>query len=147
MLIDQIDKDIKTSMLSKDSNRLRTIRGLKSALVLKKTEKNNTDLSDEDFLLVVQKCIKTRKESIDIFATQNRNDLVEQESIEISILQTYLPQQLSIQDITVIIQNIVTDVDAKNIKDMGKVMAIAKVELAGKADNKTISDVIKSFLN
>ena len=146
MLIEQIDKDIKGAMLAKDADKLRALRGLKAAITLKKTEKPNTVLSEEDVLSVIQKAIKSRRESADIYKGQNREDLLKVEMDEIAVLEAYLPQQLSQTEISNAILSIINETGATTIKEMGKVMGIATKQLAGKADNAKISAIVRNML-
>jgi len=147
-MLEQINSDLKQAMLAKDSTKLGAIRGLKSAISVAQTAKSSGgELSNEEILSVIQKQIKQRKESADIYKTQNREDLYEVEMGEVNILESYLPQQLSIGDVKGIIFNIVNDLGATSIKDMGKVMGVASKQLAGRTDNKTISEIVKELLS
>lgn len=144
-VLQQLNKELSQAMKSKDSVALTALRGLKSALDNARIQAKH-ELSDEESLVVVQKEIKKRKESAEIYRTQNRPDLYEMEEKEISIYEKYLPEQMSIEDATTIIEVIVNKLGATTIKDMGKVMAEASTTLAGVLDKKTISEIIKSFL-
>lgn len=147
-LINQIDQDIKQAMLAKHEARLRGLRAIKSALLLARTEKGaSDDISQETELKVLQKLIKQRKESADIYKAQNREDLYRIEAEEMEVIEAYLPKQMSRDEIEAYIKDLISRVGATSIKDMGKVMGTANKELAGKADGRTISDVVKELLN
>ena len=147
MLINQIDQDIKQAMLAKQDVRLRGLRAIKSALLLARTEKGaSEDLTEETELRVLQKLIKQRKESADIYQTQNRPDLYKVEVEEMEVIEAYLPKQMDRGEIESYLKELIGRVGATSVKDMGKVMGAANKELAGKADGKTISEVVKQLL-
>ncbi len=147
MLVETIDQDIKKAMLAKDDARLRGLRAIKSALLLARTEKGASDvISEETEMKVLQKLIKQRKESAEIYQTQNRDDLYQIEKEEMQVIEAYLPQQMSKEEITAYLQGIIQKTGATSVKEMGKVMGIANKDLAGKADGKTISEVVKQLL-
>ena len=147
-LITTIDQDIKQAMLAKQADRLRALRAIKSALLLALTEKGASEaLTQEAEIKVLQKLVKQRKESAEIYQTQNRPDLQQIEEEELAIIETYLPKQLSREDIEAIIKRVIAGVGATSVKDMGKVMGAANKELAGKADGRTISEVVKQLLS
>ncbi|WP_419801046.1 GatB/YqeY domain-containing protein [Mucilaginibacter sp.] len=147
MLVETIDQDIKKAMLAKDDARLRGLRAIKSALLLARTEKGASDIiSEETELKVLQKLIKQRKESAEIYHAQNRNDLYQIEKEEMQVIEAYLPQQMDREEITVYLQGIIAKTGATSVKEMGKVMGAANKELAGKADGKTISEIVKQLL-
>lgn len=142
-----IDQDIKSAMLSKDSVKLRGLRAIKAALLLAKTEKGaEEDLSEEMETKVLQKLVKQRKESAEIYQSQNRMDLFVIEQEEMQVIEAYLPKQMDRNEIKAYVQEIVLKVGAKDMKDMGKVMGLVNKDLAGKADGKTISEVVKEIL-
>jgi len=146
-LINKIDQDIKQAMLAKQDARLRGLRAIKSALLLARTEKGATEeLSEETELRVLQKLIKQRKESADIYKSQNREDLYKIEAEEMEVIEAYLPKQMDKAEIENYIKDLIARVGATTIKDMGKVMGAANKELAGKADGKTISEAVKQLL-
>lgn len=146
-LITQIDQDIKLAMLAKQADRLRGLRAIKSALLLAKTEKGAADeLTVEAETKVLQKLIKQRKESADIYRTQNREDLYEIEMEEMKVIEPYLPQQMTRFEIEGYLQELISRVGATSVQDMGKVMGTANKELAGKADGRTISEVVRQLL-
>jgi hypothetical protein len=142
-----IDQDIKTAMLNKDSVRLRGLRAIKAALLLAKTEKGaEAGVSEEMEVRVLQKLVKQRRESADIYQAQNREDLYQIENEELQVIEAFLPQQMDRVAITSYINETIIRVGATSMKDMGKVMGLVNKELAGKADGKTISEVVKEIL-
>lgn len=144
----KIDQDIKSAMLAKEANRLRGLRAVKAALLLAKTEKGGTDnLTEETETKVLQKLVKQRKESAEIYKTQNRPDLYQIEIEELEVIEAYLPKQMDQATIIAHVKDAITRSGAASMKDMGKVMAIVNVELAGKADGKAISEVVKQLLS
>ncbi|GAA3967606.1 GatB/YqeY domain-containing protein [Mucilaginibacter dorajii] len=146
-LITQIDQDIKLAMLAKQPDRLRGLRAIKSALLLAKTEKGAADeLTEEGEIKVLQKLIKQRKESADIYKTQNREDLYEIEMEEMRVIEPYLPQQMNRFEIEGYLQDLIGRIGATSTKDLGRVMGMANKELAGKADGKTISEIVRQLL-
>lgn len=146
-LINQIDQDIKLAMLAKQADRLRGLRAIKSALLLAKTEKGAAEeLTAEAEIKVLQKLIKQRKESADIYKTQNREDLYEIEMEEMRVIEPYLPQQMTRFEIEGYLQELIGRIGATSVSDMGRVMGTANKELAGKADGKTISEVVRQLL-
>ncbi|HTH83746.1 MAG TPA: GatB/YqeY domain-containing protein [Mucilaginibacter sp.] len=146
-LIAQIDQDIKLAMLAKQADRLSGLRAIKAALLLAKTEKGAAEeLTSEAEIKVLQKLVKQRKESADIYKTQNREDLYEIEMAEMRVIEPYLPQQMSRFEIEGYLQELISRIGATSTQDMGRVMGLANKELAGKADGKTISEVVKQLL-
>jgi uncharacterized protein YqeY len=146
-LITKIDQDIKQAMLAKQADKLRALRSVKSALLLAKTEKGaSEEISEEAEIKVLQKLVKQRKESADIYQSQNRPDLYQIEKEEQEFIEAYLPQQMSREDVEAYLKDVIGRVGATSVKDMGKVMGTANKELAGKADGKTISEVVKQLL-
>jgi len=142
-----INQEIKNAMIAKDSVRLRGLRAIKSSILLAKTEKGHAeDLTEETQIKVLQKLAKQRKESADIYKTQNREDLYQIEIEELNVIEEFLPKQLDRTEIEQIIKEIITQTAANSVKDMGKVMGAANQKLAGKADGKTISEIVKSLL-
>lgn len=142
-----INQDIKAAMIAKDSVRLRGLRAIKSAILLAKTEKAGIDELDQDSeIKVLQKLVKQRKESGDIYKAQNREDLFQIEFEEQQVIEAYLPKQLSREEIESIVKSIIAETGASGMKDMGKVMGLANQKLAGQADGKTVSEVVKSSL-
>lgn len=146
-LTKQIDQDIKQAMLAKQPERLQALRSIKSALLLAKTEKGAAEeLTEEAEIKVLQKLVKQRKESADIYKTQNREDLYEIEMQEMRVIEPYLPQQMTRFEIEGYIQDLMTRIGATSAQDMGRIMGMASKELAGKADGKTISEVVRQLL-
>ena len=143
----KINDDIKAAMLARDAKKLEAIRAIKAALLLEKAKEGATgDLTEEAELKILQKLVKQRRESADIYGNANRNDLAEKELYDASVIETYLPRQLSETEVTEIIRKIVIQTGATSVKEMGKVMGAASKELAGKADNKMISTIVKNLL-
>lgn len=143
-----INQDIKTAMLAKQEIVLQSLRAIKSALLIAKTEKDAKEkLSAEAEIKVLQRLIKQRKESAEIYKTQNRPDLYQIEIAEAQVIENYLPVQLSASEVKVYIAQVINNLQITSVKEMGKIMAIANKELAGKADGKTISEAIKTLLN
>lgn len=146
-LISQIDQEIKQAMLGKQEARLRGLRAIKSALLLARTEKGaSEEISQETEIKVLQKLIKQRKESADIYKAQNRDDLYKIEAEEMEVIEGFLPKQMERSEIETYLKDLINRVGATSVKDMGKVMGAANKELAGKADGKTISEVVKQLL-
>src|SRR5690606_3279785 len=141
MLQQKIDQDIKSAMLARDEARLRGLRAIKAALLTAKTEKGASEtLTEEAEAKVLQKLIKQRRESADIYKAQNREDLYKIELEEMQVIENYLPKQLSREEIEEYVKALIAETGAATIKDMGKVMGLANKELAGKADGRTISE-------
>ena len=146
-LQENIDKDIKSAMLSKDAARLRGLRAIKAALLVAKSEKGATDLlTDETEIKVLQKLVKQRKESAEIYQQQNRDDLYQIELEEMQVIEAYLPKQMSREEVAVHVKDAIERSGAVSMKDMGKVMGLVNKELAGKADGKAISELVKELL-
>ncbi|GAB3916505.1 GatB/YqeY domain-containing protein [Mucilaginibacter boryungensis] len=146
-LINTIDQDIKQAMLAKNDVKLRGLRAIKSALLLARTEKGaSEEISEETEIKVLQKLIKQRKESADIYKQQNRDDLYKVEVEEMEVIEVYLPKQMDKAEVETFLKDLISRVGATSVKDMGKVMGAANKELAGKADGKTISEVVKQLL-
>lgn len=146
-LINQIDQDIKQAMLAKQADKLRGLRAIKSALLLARTEKGATeDLSTDIEIKVLQKLVKQRKESAEIYKTQNRDDLFQIEMEELKVIEVYLPQQMTRFEIEGYIQELITRLGVTSVSEMGKVIGVANKELAGQADGRTISEIVKQLL-
>ncbi len=142
-----INNDIKTAMLAKDEVALRSLRAIKAAILLVKTSENaKAALTEDDEIKLVQKLVKQRKDSLAIFEKQNRPDLAQKEKEEIAVMEKYLPAQLSAEELKEVIAKIIAATGATSPADMGKVMGAASKQLAGKADGKTISAVVKELL-
>jgi uncharacterized protein YqeY len=147
-LITQIDQDIKQAMLAKEADKLRALRAIKAALLLARTEKGAAEeVTPEGEIKVLQKLAKQRKESADIYKTQNREDLYTIETDELQVIEAYLPKQMGRDEVEAYLKDLIARIGATSVKDMGKVMGAANKELAGKADGKTISEVVKGLLN
>ncbi|MDX2301858.1 MAG: GatB/YqeY domain-containing protein [Microscillaceae bacterium] len=143
----QIDEDIKKAMLAKEKDRLRALRAIKSLIMLEETKEGAADeLTQADEIKLLSKAAKQRKESAEIFQTQNRLDLAQKEIDELAVIEEYLPKQLSEEELQVKIQEIITQLGASSPADMGKVMGIASKQLAGMADGKLISQLVKTLL-
>lgn len=142
----RIAEDIKDAMKSRNQSAVRTLRSIKTALLVHKTSGANTDLNEQDEIKLIQKLIKQRQDSLEIFTQQNREDLAVIEREEIEVLHKYLPKQLTEEELKEAIASIVAEVGATSIKDMGKVMGIANQKLAGTADGKSISIMVKELL-
>jgi uncharacterized protein len=138
----QITEDMKTAMRAKDSVRLGTIRLLQSAIKQREVDER-IELNDGDVIAVIEKMLKQRRDSIAAFESANRTDLADIEKFEVTVLQNYLPQQLTEDEIKVILDQVVAETGAEGVKDMGKVMAAIKPLVAGKADMGKISGLIK----
>jgi uncharacterized protein YqeY len=145
-LQEKIDQDIKEAMLAKDSVRLRGLRAIKSAVLLAKTEKGNAELTEDIEIRLLQRLVKQRKESVDIYQEQNRPDLLAIEKEELEVIEKYLPAQLNREEIESKIKEILSQNGLTGMKDMGKAMGLVNAALAGKADGKTISGIVKSLL-
>jgi len=145
-LKNQIDQDIKSAMLAKDQARLRGLRAIKSAILLAETDKSAGVFDEQAEIKVLQRLVKQRKESAEIYEQQNRPDLLAIEKEEQEVIEQYLPKQMSRDEIKKVVEEIVTQVGAQSIKDIGKVMGKANSTLSGKADGKTISEIAKEVL-
>ena len=139
--------DLKTAMLAKDEKSVRSLRAIKAAIILAKTaEGAGGEIKEDDEIKLLQKLVKSRKDSLEIFQQQNRADLSQKESEEIEVIEKYLPKQLSAGELKEIIMKIVAETGASSPADMGKVMGVATKQLAGKADGKAISGIVKELL-
>jgi uncharacterized protein YqeY len=139
--------DLKTAMLAKDEKSLRSLRAIKAAIILAKTaEGAGGEIKEEDEIKLLQKLIKQRKDSLEIYQSQQRKDLAQKEEEETSVIEKFLPKQISGAELKTILQKIITETGASSPGDMGKVMAAATKQLAGKADGKTISATVKEIL-
>lgn len=146
-LFDQISEDIKKAMLARDKVKLEALRGVKKEFIEAKTAKNaDGELSDDTALKILQKMVKQRKESASIFTEQNRPELAENELAEAAVIEAYLPKQMSDEELTAALKEIIAEVGATSAKEMGKVMGVTSKKLAGKADGKLISEKVKSLL-
>jgi len=147
-LSQQINADIKAAMLAKEKEKLEALRAIKAAFMVAKTEKGgNGELTEDAELKIVQKLVKQRKDSAEMYKTNNRTDLYEKEIAQAKVIEQYLPEQLGEEEIQIILEDIITAVEAKGMQDMGKVMGVATKKLSGKADGKTISQIVKKLLS
>lgn len=143
----QINDDIKSAMLARDKRKLEALRAVKAAILLAKTDKGTSgDIETDAEMRILQKLVKQRRESADIYRQQNRTDLVEEEEFQLSVISKYLPEQMSEEEVKKIIKETIAETGATSIKEMGKVMAAATKKLSGKADNRMISTVVKEML-
>ncbi len=145
-LFDKISEDLKSAMLARQKDRLESLRAIKTALLLAKTESGTHDLSADQEMKILQKMVKQRRESAEIYQAQNREDLYRNEVKEAAIIEEYLPKQMGEGELVVVLKGIIQRVGATSPKDMGKVMGTASKELAGKADGKMIADKVKELL-
>jgi uncharacterized protein len=144
-LIEIINADIKSAMLAHEKEKLEAIRAVKAALLLAQT--SGEPVTSESEIILLKRLVKQRKESAEIYKTQNRPDLEKVELFQASIVEKYLPAQMSEAEITAVVIRIISETGAASIKDMGKVMGLASKELAGKADNKLVSEIVKQKLS
>ena len=146
-LFDKVSGDIKTAMLARDKVRLEALRGIKKEFLEAKTAKGGDgELSDDAALKILAKMVKQRKESAAIYTEQNREDLAGEELAQAAIIEEYLPKQLSEEELTAALKEIIARVGATSAKEMGKVMGTATKELAGKAEGKAISAKVRELL-
>ena len=139
---------MKESMKSKDQTSLRSLRAIKSAIIVHKTQKGSSDeITNEDELKILQKLVKQRKDSADIYQTQGRIDLAQPELDEIKVIEQFLPEAISEDEIESEVKKVIDQTGAEGMKDMGKVMGIVTKKLMGKADGKTISTIVRNNLN
>ncbi|MEO9966113.1 MAG: GatB/YqeY domain-containing protein [Reichenbachiella sp.] len=147
-LKNQINADIKTAMLAKEKEKLTALRAIKSMILLAETEKGaSEELTNDAELKLLMKAAKQRKDSVDLFREQGRDDLADKEQGELDVISQYLPKQLSEEELTVELQKVIDQVGASGPQDMGKVMGVATKALDGKSDGKTISTIIKKLLS
>ncbi len=143
----QINNDIKEAMKAKERVRLEALRGVKKEVIEAKTAKGaGEEVSDADIMKIVQKMVKQRKDAAELYQSQNREDLAEKELAEVEAISVYLPAQLTQEELVPVVKAIIEKVGATSMKEMGKVMGVASKELAGKADGKDISAVVKQLL-
>ena len=147
-LQDKVMGEMKAAMKAKDTAALTALRAVKSELLAAQTNAATKEgLSEEEEIKLLQKLVKQRKDSAAIYTEQGRADLAEPEIAEAAIIEKFLPEQLSEDEIAVIVEEVIAKTGAEGMKDMGKVMGMVSKELAGKADGKTISTVVKSKLS
>ncbi|MCB9017948.1 MAG: GatB/YqeY domain-containing protein [Prevotellaceae bacterium] len=146
-LFEQVSEDIKKAMLARDKVSLEALRGIKKEFIEAKTAKGSDgEFTDEQGVKIIQKMVKQRKDSADIFKQQNRPELAENELAEISVIEKYLPKQMTDEELTAEVKAIIAEVGATSAKEMGKVMGVASKKLAGRTEGKSISDKVKSLL-
>ena len=139
--------ELKTAMLAKDEAALRSLRAIKASIILAKTAEGAAgNIREEEEVKILQKLIKQRKDSLEIYKAQNRADLAKKEEEEIAIIEKFLPAQMGPEELKSILQKIISDTGASTPADMGKVMGIASKQLAGKAEGKIISSMVKELL-
>lgn len=144
----KINEDLKKAMLAKDDKSLRSLRAIKAAILLAKTaEGGSGEIDEQDEIKLLQKLVKQRKDSLEIYQQQNRSDLAQKEQEEISVIEKFLPKPLSPEELRNEITAVISETGASSQADMGKVMAAATKRLAGKADGKTISGIVKELLS
>ncbi|MCF8301841.1 MAG: GatB/YqeY domain-containing protein [Bacteroidales bacterium] len=144
----KINDDMKEAMKARDKNKLEALRGIKSALLLEKTGKDQAagEIPEEIEVKLLQKQLKQRKESAEVYKAQGRDDLADYEMFQASIIESYLPEQMSEEELRGIVEDIIKETGAESMKDMGKVMGAATKKLGGKADNKAIAAIVKEKL-
>jgi uncharacterized protein YqeY len=145
-LEEQINNDIKEAMKAKDQAWLRGVRAVKAAILLAKTDGSGSAMDSDREIKLLQKLVKQRQDSLAIYEAQNRPDLATVEKEEIEVIQRYLPKQMTAEEIESIVSSLIKENNAAGIKDMGKVMGLASKALAGKADGKTIAEIVKKLL-
>jgi len=147
-LKEQIDQDIKAAMIAKNQDDLRALRAIKSMILLAESEKGrDKGISKDTEMQLLTKAAKQRKDSADVYRQNGRDELAEREEQELEVIERYLPKQMSDDELEIEIKNIINQIGASNMKDMGRVMGIATKTLAGKADGKAISQKVKELLN
>ena len=142
----QIQQDIKAAMLAKEKTRLESLRAIKAAILLAKTADGSESSADEAVVKIIQKLVKQRKETAEIYRQQSREELAAQELAEAAAMEVYLPKQLSEEELETELKKIIAQVGATGPQDMGKVMGTATKALAGKADGRAISALVKKLL-
>ena len=147
-LFDTISDEIKKAMLARDKVRLEALRGVKKEFLEAKTAKGASDeLSDEAATAILQKMVKQRKDSAEIYTAQGRADLASDELAQLRVIQEFLPQQLSPEELESTVKSIISETGAQSMKEMGKVMGVATRQLAGKAEGRAISEMVKKRLS
>ena len=143
----RITTDMKTAMKAKDKTSLRGIRAIKQAILLQKTDGSGEQLDEAGEIAMLQKLVKSRQDSLDIYTKQGREDLAVTEREEIEVISRYLPEQLSDEKLAELVEGIIAKTGASSMRDMGKVMGMANKEAAGRADGKTIAAMVKAKLS
>jgi uncharacterized protein YqeY len=143
----KIMADLKTAMLARDEKTVRSLRAIKAAIILAKTSEGaGGEIKEEEEIKLLQKLVKQRKDSLEIYQQQNRPDLAQKEQEEIEVIEKFLPKQISGEELKAIIATIIAETGASSPADMGKVMGAATKQLAGKAEGKAISTLVKELL-
>ncbi|MCB2208163.1 MAG: GatB/YqeY domain-containing protein [Bacteroidetes bacterium] len=144
-----INNDIKSAMFEKNKEKLNALRAIKAALLLEKTGKDVSagEIPESVELKVLQKLVKQRAEAAAIYREKGRSELADEEEYQAKIIQAYLPEQMDDKEVEAVIRQIVEEVGATNMKDMGRVMGMATKQLAGKADNRIVSKIVRDLLN
>lgn len=146
-LFEQVSKDIVAAMKAKDKVALEALRNIKKVFIEAKTAPgSNDELDDATAMKILQKLAKQGHDAADLYVTQNRQDLADSELAQVKVIESYLPQPMSVEEIEVAVKEIIAQTGASSIKEMGKVMGVASKQLAGKADGKAISDAVKRLL-
>ena len=147
-ILSNLTEEIKNAMRAKESLKLESLRAIKSAVLLAQTAKGGgAELSDEEAIKILQRLVKQRKESASIFREQGRSDLAEPEEAQAQVIASFLPEQLSEEEVAKLIAEIISKTGAEGMKDMGKVMGMASQQLSGKAEGKTIANIVKQKLS
>ena len=143
----KIMTELKTAMKAKNTTALEALRAVKSAILLEKTKGKAGELTEADEMKLLQKLVKQRRESADIYTQQNRPDLAQTELDQVAVIEKFLPKQMSREEIEAKLDNIIVQTGAQSMKDMGKVMGLASKQMAGKADGRLISQIVKEKLS
>lgn len=146
-LADHINSEIKEAMKAKNADRLRALRGIKSAFMLLQTSDKASNLSEDDYQKTLAKLAKQRKDSLEVYIQQGREDLAEVEKSELAVIEEFLPEQMSEEEVRNVISKIITEAGLSGPASMGKAMPLAMKELSGKADGKLISAIVKEALS
>ena len=142
----RINEDIKAAMLAKEKEKLNVLRAIKAAILLLKTSEGAVEITEEIEINTLQKLAKQRRDAAQLYKNQNREDLYQEEAYQLEIISQYLPQQLSEEEIAKTVQTLIAENGISGMKDMGKLMGLASKTMAGKADNKVISEIVKKML-
>ncbi|MEM9990260.1 MAG: GatB/YqeY domain-containing protein [Bacteroidota bacterium] len=143
----RIAQDLKAAMKAKDDAAKRGIRAIKQAILLAKTDGSGKEITEADEIKMLQKLVKQRRESLEIYKQQGREDLAATEAEEVTIIERYLPQQMDEAELTAYLKTVIEKAGASSMKDMGKVMGMASQDLAGRADGRAISTIVKQLLS
>lgn len=146
-LTDKIMTEMKSAMKNKEKQKLTALRAVKAAILLAQTETSDRTLTEDTEIKILQKLVKQRKESFEIYSKQGREDLAAVEKVEIDVISEFLPEAMSEEEIEKTVKQVIADVGAESMKDMGKVMGMASKKLAGQADGRVISGIVKKLLS